>query len=329
MTRTIGALACALVWPTAALAQSLTREVDVSAGQSSEHVTAGGVQARLFGTVKGGWRVYLEATWATEISDIDSDAFGSAFPYDRRLRPMETYAERTMSRGRLLAGVRAGRYRTPFGISSRSDHGYTGFTRAPLIRYGGNWALSNTALEAGGSAMVGVPALTVEASVGAPQDSGDAPRERTLDTVVRLQGYYRSFIVGLSYLNTRAYREGPWVHGREEFRGVDGRWMRGGVMVRGEWIAGRPFAGVATRGGYVDVVVHRVSMGPVTAVARADRLDYDAGVHSAYLRRYTVGARVRLSRHVSLQVNALGQPGGLPGGRTHAFDVGVTQTLRF
>ena len=48
----------------------------------------------------------------------------------------------------------------------------------------------------------------------------------------------------------------------------------GGVQVRGEWIDGRSFAGTRTFGGYADLIVHRPFMGPVTAVARAEKLDY-------------------------------------------------------
>ncbi len=90
-----------------------------------------------------------------------------------------------------------------------------------------------------------------------------------------------------------------------------------------------PFNGVATYGGYVDVSVHRQRMGPFTAVARAERLDYEAGEHSAYMKRYTAGARVRISRDLSLQVNVLHQPGGFTDGHRFAADVSLTNTIRF
>lgn len=322
-------LAAALLLPRLGAAQELTREVEMSGGHSSEDVQAGGVQARLFGTVAGGWRVYLEGSWAG-VTRAGSDAFGAAFPYDQRLRPMELYAEKIGRPRSLLVGIRAGRYRVPFGIYSRSEHGYSGFTRAPLIRYGSNWALSNTAFETGAALLVGVPAFTVETSVGVPLDSGPYARPtRTLDLTVRAQAYRGGLIVGASYLNSRAYIEGPWVEGRTAFGGVDARWMRSGVQLRGEWLFGRSFDGVATYGGYVDVSVHRQRMGPFTAVARAERLDYEAGEHSAYMRRYTAGTRMRISRDLSLQVNVLHQPGGFIDGRRLAADIGLTNTFRF
>lgn len=42
---------------------------------------------------------------------------------------MEMYAERYFSPHGALLGVRAGRFRMPFGIYRRSDYGYSGFLR--------------------------------------------------------------------------------------------------------------------------------------------------------------------------------------------------------
>ncbi len=303
-------------------------ESDVSVGHSTEGVDAGGFQLRLFGANKHDWRYFFEAAWGGTTNGA-SDAFGAAYPYDRTFRPMETYLEKMFTPGGSLVGIKAGRYRTPFGIYGRSDHAYNGFLRAPLVRYGQNWAISNEFLEAGADVLVGRPIFSVETSLGAPQDASATPRQSSFDTVVRAQSYYRSFIVGASYLNTRANDMGPFVTGRMIFRGIDGRWMRDGVLIRGEWLDGRPFDGVATRGGYLDAIVHRVGMGPVTAIARAERLDYDAGEFSEYIRRYTAGARVRLTPNFSAAVNVVGQPGGFANGRRVAVDAGLTCSVRF
>jgi hypothetical protein len=309
-------------------AQSLTREVELTAGQSTDRTAAGAVQVRFFGPLKADWRINLEGSWAGVTNEV-STAFGGTFPYDGRMWPMEAYAEKMFRPAGRLLGVRLGRYRTPFGISSRSDHAYSGFTRAPLIRYGGNFALSNTSFETGANILVGMPALSVETSLGMPLDSGEDRRPRTFDTVVRVQAAYRSFIVGASYLNTRTHPMGDFVRGRMIFRGVDGRWMRGGVQLRGEWIDGRSFDDVATRGGYLDALVHVRAMGPVTAVARIEKLDYDAGRFSFYDKRYVVGARIGVARFTFVQFNLLHQPGGLPTGRTVALDASITRTVRF
>ena len=333
MTRPRRVVTCAaaiavLIHAAIAMAQ-VTGEADVTVGHSTQGVNAAGTQIRLFGPVSSEWRVWLEATWAGNYGERESDAFGSAYPYDRRLRPMEVYAERSFSgRGR-LATLRVGRARLPFGISGRSEHAYGGFTRAPLIRYGQNWALSNNFMSTGVDALIGRPSLSVEGSVGVSQDEGADPRPESLDLVVRGQGYTHSTIIGVSHMRSRPSMSGPFVHGPMQFSGIDARWMRGGLMLRGEWIAGRPFDGVKTRGGYVDAIVHHTGMGPVTLVGRVERLDYFAGPFSDFFRRAAVGGRYQATRALGAQVNVIHQPHGLAGGHTTALDTSVTYPLRF
>ena len=162
----------------AARASRCTPKVDVTAGSSTEDVGAGGLQIRLFGANEAGLALLSsKRPWAARPTAA-SDAFGAAYPYDRTLRPIETYGEKMFEPGDgRCVGIKAGRYRTPFGIYGRSDHAYNGFLRAPLIRYGGNWALSNTFLEAGADVLVGRPALYVETSVGVPQDASRDAQE--------------------------------------------------------------------------------------------------------------------------------------------------------
>ena len=320
-------LALVVAVPTGA--QSMTGEADVSAGRSTETISAAGVQARLFGPIsRSDWRIFLEATWGA-VTASDSDAFGAAYPYDRTLRPMEMYVERMFRPSGLLVGVRAGRYRTPFGISGRSDHAYNGFTRAPLIRYGSNWSLSNTFLDAGVDLLVGTPRFQVETSVGMPTDEGEYQRRRGPSAVIRAQTYYRSLVVGASHLRANPSDPAAWATGRMVFSGVDARWAHQGLVLRGEWLDGRPFDDVSTRGGYLDVMFDREWMGPVTAVARIEKLDYFAGAHSAFYHRQTVGGRVRLSRMLALQLNLIRQPDGLTHGRRIALDTGLTFSARF
>ncbi len=148
---------------------TLISELDVTVGHATEGVDAAGAQVRLFGEAPKEWRFFAEVSWA-DVWGPKSDAFGSAYPYNHRLRPVEVYVEKTARPSGFLTGVRAGRYRTPFGLYSRSDHRYAGFLRAPLIRYGGYWAVSNNFIEGGVSAIAGIPALHAEVSLGVPQD---------------------------------------------------------------------------------------------------------------------------------------------------------------
>ena len=327
MRRLLIATLAAVSLGSSANAQTVITELDVTAGLSTEDVQAAGSQLRIFGEALAGWRFYAEATWA-DVWGPTSDAFGSAYPYNHRLRPMEVFAERTVSRPRFLVGTRIGRYRTPFGIYNRSDHGYTGFLRAPLIRYGGYWALSNNFLETGASVVAGTPRLQAEVSLGIPQDEDIQQRRRGFDRVARVQGSFGPWVVGGSYIHTQPSQARTFARGSTEFTGVDARWMMGGVQVRGEWINGRSFSGTRTFGGYADVIVHRAFMGPITAVGRAERLDYMAGRFSSYPRRYTAGARIRLARMLVAHVNVLREPAYDRQGPESALDVALTFTAR-
>ena len=323
----VAALILLALAPVPAGAQAVFTEVDVTVGHSTEDVRAAATQVRVFGEGPKQWRVFAEATWADVWGPL-SDAFGAAYPYNNRFRPMEVFAEKTLSRRGLLVGTRLGRYRTPFGIHNRSDHGYTGFLRAPLIRYGGYWALSNNFLETGASVVAGSPRLQAEVSLGIPQDEDVQRRRRGFDRVARLQTAVGPLIVGGSYIHTQPSEERPWAQGSTEFVGLDARWMIGGVQVRGEWIDGRSFAGTRTFGGYADVIVHRPFMGPVTAVARAEKLDYLAGPRSSYPRRYTTGARIRLAEMLVAHVNAIREPAFDTHTPRTSLDVALTFTAR-
>jgi hypothetical protein len=283
---------------------------------------------RAFGDLKAGVRFYLEGAWAGH-SDKETDAFAAAYPYSRHLEVIETYGERLFTPRKSLLGIRAGRYRTPFGISGRSDHAYSGFLRAPLIRYDDNFALSSTFLEHGADVIAGVPQLYVETSLGVPADVGDVKRRAGFDSVVRVQGYHGPWILGISHVRTQPTQPASFASGRAEFTGVDVRWMRGGALLRGEWITGKPFDGTTTDGWYADVMLHRVAMGPVTAVLRAEQLNFNAIAESAlHERRLTVGAKVRLPRGFTAQVNLLRHSGSLPSYRPIPVDLALTYSIR-
>ncbi len=327
--------------PTQARAQSSTTEVNVTVGRSTDGTTGTAVQTRWLGASRSDFRVYLEATWGLVTTDT-SDAFNSAYPYDRRVRPMELYTEKTqkIGTGPTFIGVRAGRYRTPFGISSGSEYAYSGLLRAPLIRNGWNWALSNTYLDLGADVLVGRPSFSVESSVGVPSDEGYAPRRHGVSGVVRAQAYVRSLIVGASYVNSPVANISDETHGRMIFQGVDARWMRGGVQLRGEWIAGRSDDDSTTKGGYVDVTAHHPLMGRVTFIARLERLDWnypEVPAAAQHQRRVSAGARVRIFPDIHLEAGVVRSFYRTPGpgdlfafvSPSTAFDLAVTFSHRF
>ena len=330
MTRAIPiAMLAATLHASLARAQSLTVEADLTAGYSTEEIGALATQLRAFGDLKAGVRFFLETAWAQRSSDKETDAFAAAYPYGGHVEVIETFGERLFTPRKGLVGIRAGRYRTPFGIAGRSDYAYSGFLRSPLIRYDDNFALSNTFLEHGADLIVGVPQFYVETSVGVPADVGDVRRRSGFDSVVRAQGYYGSWIVGASYIRTQPTQPESFARGRTEFTGVDLRWTHDGVVVRGEWITGQPFDGTTTDGWYADFMLHRAAMGPITAVLRAEQLNYHAIREFAlHETRVTAGAKVRLPHGFTAQANLLRQSGNLPAYRSTPVDLALTYSFR-
>jgi hypothetical protein len=309
-------------------AQTAAVEMQQSIGASTESIAAAGTQGRVFGEAIPGLHFLVEGAWGTRSEDV-SDVFGTAYPYSGEVDIIEAYGEYQVPPSRGVMSIKAGRYRTPFGIYSASDHAYLGFLRAPLIRYGEYYALSSGYLEHGADIVVGVPRASVEVSVGRPADVGEAIRRTGVDTVVRAQAVAGAFVVGASFIDTTPYMPERFAAGRARFGGVDVRWMKDGVQLRGEWLGGRPFDGTQTTGGYVDVIVHRPVMGPVTALGRVERLDYDSDPQFALAtQRYWAGARIRFWKGLATSFGVGHQTGQMTQSRRTAFDVGLTLALR-
>ena len=127
----------------------MTSEAAITTGVTTEEQSAAAAtQVRVFGDAAAGVRYFGEVSWAARSgAGNDADAFGSAYPYGNRVQVIEAYGERMFRPSGRIFGVKAGRYRTPFGISNGSDYAYSGFLRAPLMRYDGYFALSNDFLE--------------------------------------------------------------------------------------------------------------------------------------------------------------------------------------
>ena len=330
--------------------QSVAFDWDQSAGYSTEEVRAVHTRLRAFGEVTPDVRFNIAGVWGKQSEE--SDAFAAAYPYTEHPVVLDAYAERTFRPAGRLLGVRVGRYRTPFGISSESDQGYVGFQRDPLIRYDDFFALSSAFFEHGADVIVGSPRLSVEMSLGASGDVGEHTRTTGANAVVRGQAVAGSVIVGLSYIDTHPHlaragggpapiiatdagldltREhedevGP---GSSRFGGIDVRWMRGGVQLRGEFIGGRPFDGARTHGGYIDLIVHRPVMGPITAALRAEHLAHtDGSIVILHGERYTAATRIRVVRGFTALVEIVHDSQTLPQRRPTAVDIALSYSLR-
>ena len=145
---------------------------------------------------------------------------------------------------------------------------------------------------------------------------------------MRVQGYHANLVVGASYMRTQPARPRTPTS-RMEFTGVDVRWMRDGVQLRGEWVDGQPNDSRHTRGGYIDAFVHRRQMGPVTALARIEMLDFTGGRTPVYARRATLGARVLIADGLYASVNGSRQTGAIYSQFRNSVDLGLTYTIRF
>jgi len=345
-------LCCALVArASSAAAQAIAVDVDQSAGYSTEDVAAAHTKLRAFGEVKPDIRFNVTGVWGRQSEE--SDAFAAAYPYTDRPVVLDAYVERTFRPSGGLFGLRVGRYRTPFGISSESDQGYVGFQRNPLVRYDDCFALSSTFFEHGADVVVGPPRASLEASVGTPGDVGEHTRAGGVDAVLRAQAVVGSFIVGASVIRTRPHLphadlesatgfgadaaidaeqdegEREPASGTAAFGGIDVRWMRDGVQLRGEYISGRPFDGARTHGGYVDLIVHRAFMGPITAALRAERIaSRDAGISVLAGERYTAATRIRLPRGFFAHLGIVHNTATLIERRATAIDAGVSYSVR-
>ena len=333
LTAGAACLALLLLQAPFARGQSITTEAALSAGSSTDDVQAGAVQLRAFGELKNGVRFFGEAAWAAS-SDTGNDAFGAAYPYLNNVQVIEAYGERIFRPSDAVLDIRAGRFRTPFGIYNASDHAYMGFLRSPLVRYlAYESSLSNNFLEHGADVVVGVPRLTFETALGAPADVGKATRASGLDTLFRVQGSYGPFIVGVSHLQNHASGTPEYSSGSSSFSatatGIDVRWMQSGVQLRGEWISGKPTEDATNNGWYVDALIHRVGMGPVTAVARIEQLSVTDEGEDTDQGRQTIGSRVRVLEGLSLNVDVVHRSGEFPT-KFHgtALDLGITWTLR-
>jgi hypothetical protein len=148
---------------------------------------------------------------------------------------------------------------------------------------------------------------------------------------MRVQGYRGPLVVGVSHARSNPYMPARFARGRQAFNGIDVRFASSaGIQVRGEAIKGHSYEGVSTTGWYVDGIVHRVGMGPFTAVVRGERLDYTApSPRARNASRVTLGARVRLPGPLTTQVNFIQQHGDMPRIYNSSVDFSVTYSLRY
>jgi len=316
--------------PSAVSGQAVVAEVQQSGGVSTDESSGSSTQLRVFGEPVRNLRFKVEGSLGQQWGE-ESDLLGTAYPYHGKAELIEAYAEYFFPERSFVRSVRGGRYRTPFGIYSSSEHGYIGFMRPPLIRYGEYWGLSTGYMEQGADVVVGTPHISAELSVGRPADVGEAIRRPGVDTVVRVEGSTDSMIVGYSFIDTTPFEPAEWAFGRARFNGIDARWMKGGVQLRGEYLRGQSLDDTTTDGGYLDMIAHRPAMGPLTLLARAEWLDYDVPgfrKFDLHTKRFQTGVRVRLWQGLSAAMGISHQRGQVTQYRPTALDVSFSYAVR-
>ncbi len=209
----------------------------------------------------------------------------------------ELYLEWGSARSRLLLG----RFQIPFGIYNRSELYYSGLINPPFVKYYPQEGPLLGRSEHGAAFVRAVGLWQIEAALFA-QDGG-------LSTLVpsggegsiRLQRFMGPLIVGVSGLRGHGYappegrREAAW------FTGIDVRYSRPQLVLRGEWITGS-VPGASPHGLYVDLLYHPVRLHDFTFVGRTERVRGAPNNDVTYYRQ-TIGFKWDLGRGTTLAIN--------------------------
>src|SRR6185295_17978900 len=79
-----------------ASAQTVSVEAAQTIGQTTDGPAVAATQLRLFGEALSATRFIVEGAWGTRSDEAtETDAFGSAYPYDNEIELIEAYGERT------------------------------------------------------------------------------------------------------------------------------------------------------------------------------------------------------------------------------------------
>ena len=187
---------------------------------------------------------------------------------------------------RLEAGV----VRLPFGIYDFDETYASGLIAYPLPR--SDYAFNAVDWSVPGATATGnIGAVQVEAAAFGGQGAGVWGNVNGVDgKSVRLQTEVSSgAIVGASYWrgHQAAALHNP-LRGRVHLGGLDMRYTRSHLVLRGEALAGT-LAGSATQGAYLDAYYRLPGIETVTLVARGEFLKPDAALPTS--RQVTVGGR--------------------------------------
>ena len=253
--------------------------------------------------------------------DVDRDQPEEAELY-------EAYGEWAAGAQRVLLG----RFQAPFGIYNRSELYYVGLVYDPLINYypfqGPHLGGSATGLEY----VRAMGAWQVEAALFGHGSDLRALIPTGGEGSIRIQRYTGRLILGLSGFRGRAGEADPGYHGEARFLGLDFRFSRPPLILRGEVVAGTvarsgaPGAGGSPEGFFLDALYHPGWLGRVTFVARTEAVRGQP-VTGSLFQRETLGLKWEVTRGIVAAVNQLFEPSRLRSG-LHGTTLYVWYTRR-
>jgi hypothetical protein len=209
----------------------------------------------------------------------------------------EAYVEWGAAKRRL----RVGRFLLPFGIYNYSELYYVGLVYAPILKYyqGEGYLLGRS--EHGLFYLQGAGVWQVEAALFADHGGVRALIPSGGQGSIRVQRYAGPVIIGLSLLRQQGEEPETRDQGTARFIGLDARFSRPSVIVRGEAVTGR-VPGGSPWGFYVDILYRPLLLRHGTIVGRVEAASGRDAPDPTY-RRQTIGLKWELGHATSIAVN--------------------------
>jgi hypothetical protein len=235
------------------------------------------------------------------LADADLDrALGLHLDYDRQGEYEENLAE---AYGDWSAGrqrVRLGRFLLPFGIYNRSELYYVGLLIPPILKdyLGNEYQIGRS--EHGLGYINSSGRWQIEGAFFAARGGWKAVIPSGGEGAVRLQYFADPVILGLSALREHGEEPQGGARGTARFVGLDFRYGRPSLILRGELVSGS-VPGGSPRGFYLDVLYHPAALHDLTLVGRVESARGLEGQES--YRRQTVGLKWDLGRGTALALN--------------------------
>ncbi len=220
-------------------------------------------------------------------------------PEDSLIR--EAYGEWGRQRPGGVQRLRLGRFQVPFGIYNRSELYYVGLLLDPIIKYYPFRGPQLGRSEQGIMLLNAAGEWQVEAALFGEGGGGDAFLPGGGEGSIRVQRFAGPLIVGVNALRGHARDPESGARGSARFFGLDLRFSRPTLILRGELVSGR-VPGGSPRGFYLDALYHPVGLHRVTLVGRTEAARGQP-VSPVRYRRHTLGFKWDLGGGTAIALN--------------------------